>query len=66
MHASTLRVIAIASAELGQMDEARATVAELLALPTLTVARYIASSPAGQYNTGAMWSLALQRAGLPE
>jgi adenylate cyclase len=67
MHASTLRVIAIASAELGRMDAARATVAELLALdPTLTVARYRAHSPAGQYETGATWASALQRAGLPE
>jgi class 3 adenylate cyclase/TolB-like protein/Tfp pilus assembly protein PilF len=67
MHASTLRVIAIASAELGRMDEARAAVAELLALePTLSVARYRARSPAGQYDTGRAWSLALQRAGLPE
>ncbi len=49
------------------MEEARAKVADLLALePMLTVARYRARSPAGQYDTGAAWSLALQRAGLPE
>jgi tetratricopeptide (TPR) repeat protein len=67
MHASTLRVIAFASAELGRIDEARAAVAELLALdPTLTVARYRDRSPAGQYETGRAWSSALQRAGLPE
>jgi len=67
MHASTLRVIAIASAELGFMDEARATVAQLLALdPTLTVSRYRTRSPAGEYETGAAWARALQRAGLPE
>ena len=67
MHASTLRVIAIASAELGRMEEARATVARLLALePTLTVAKYRARSPAGSYETGAAWAQALRRAGLPE
>src|SRR5439155_1598650 len=67
MHASTLRVIAIASAELGHVEEARATVAQLLALdPTLTVSRYRARSPADDYETGAAWARALERAGLPE
>jgi class 3 adenylate cyclase/tetratricopeptide (TPR) repeat protein len=67
MHASTLRVIAIASAELGNMEEGRAAVAQLLQLePTLTVAKYRENSPAGRYETGAAWAQALQRAGLPE
>jgi tetratricopeptide (TPR) repeat protein len=65
-HASTLRVIAIASAELGRMEDARAAVARVLKLePTLTVAKYRARSPAGQYETGAAWAEALRRAGLP-
>jgi adenylate cyclase len=66
-HASTLRVIAIASSELGRMDEARTSVAELRKLdPTLTVSGYLARSPAGRYETGRIWAEALRRAGLPE
>jgi adenylate cyclase len=65
-HASTLRVIAIAASELGRMDEARASVAELRKLdPTLTVSGYLARSPAGRYETGRIWAEALRRAGLP-
>jgi adenylate cyclase len=65
-HASTLRVIAIAAAELGRLDEARAAVAQLLKLdPTLTVSGYLARSPAGRYETGRLWAEALRRAGLP-
>jgi len=65
-HASTLRVIAIAAAELGRMEEARASVAELRKLdPTLTVSRYAARSPAANYATGKAWADALAKAGLP-
>jgi adenylate cyclase len=65
-HASTLRVMAIASSELGRIDEARESVAALRKLdPSLTVGRYLARSPAAQYETGRTWSQALRRAGLP-
>ncbi len=66
LHASTLRVIAIASAELGRLDFAREAVDELRKLdPLLTVSRYRARSAARGYATGAAWADALQRAGLP-
>ena len=65
-HASTLRVIAIAASELGRLDEAREALAELRKLdPSLTVSRYLARSPAAQYETGRVWSQALRHAGLP-
>lgn len=65
-HASTLRVMAIASSELGRLSEARESVASLRKLdPSLTVSGYLARSPAAQYETGRVWSQALQRAGLP-
>ena len=65
-HASTLRVIAIAASELGRMDEARSTVAELRQLdPTLTVSAYLARSPAKAFETGPIWAEALRRAALP-
>jgi class 3 adenylate cyclase/TolB-like protein/tetratricopeptide (TPR) repeat protein len=65
-HASTLRVIAIASSELGRYDEAHESLAELRKLdPSLTVSGYLARSPAASYETGRTWSQALRRAGLP-
>jgi len=65
-HASTLRVIAIASSELGRMDEARDTVAELRELdPALTVSGYLARSPARGFETSRIWAEALRRAKLP-
>lgn len=65
-HASTLRVIAIAASELGRLDEARDSLAELRKLdPTLSVSGYLARSPAASYETGRIWSQALRRAGLP-
>ncbi len=65
-HASTLRVIAIASSELGRFDEAHDSLAELRKLdPSLTVSGYLARSPAASYETGKIWSQALRRAGLP-
>lgn len=65
-HASTLRVIAIAASELGRLHEARQSLAEVRRLdPSLTVSRYLARSPAAPYETGRIWSKALQRAGLP-
>ena len=65
-HVSTLRVIAIASSELGRMDEARDTVAELRELdPSLTVSGYLARSPARGFETSRIWAEALRRAKLP-
>ena len=66
LHASTLRVVAIASAELGLMEDARQAIADLRRLdPSLTVSGYRARSAARHYETGVIWSNALQRAGLP-
>jgi class 3 adenylate cyclase/TolB-like protein len=66
LHASTLRVIAIASAELGLMEDAHEAVAELRKLdPSLTVTGYRTRSAARNYETGARWADALARAGLP-
>ena len=65
-HASTLRVIAIASSELGRTDDARESIAELRELdPSLTVSGYLARSPAGNYEIGKIWAEALRKAGLP-
>jgi TolB-like protein len=65
-HASTLRVMAIASSELGRLDEARESLGQLRRLdPSLTVSGYLARSPAAPYETGKRWSDALHRAGLP-
>jgi len=65
-HASTLRVIAIATSELGRLDEAHESLAELRKLDqSLTVSGYLARSPAAPYETGRIWSQALRRAGLP-
>ena len=65
-HVSTLRVIAIAASELGRMDEARDTVAELRELdPALTVSGYLARSPARNFETSRVWAEALRRAELP-
>jgi adenylate cyclase len=65
-HASTLRVLTIASSELGRLDEANESLAELRKLdPSLSVSGYLARSPARAYETGRIWSQALRRAGLP-
>ncbi len=65
-HVSTLRVIAIATSELGRMEEARDTVTELRELdPSLTVSGYLARSPARDFETSTIWAEALRRAKLP-
>lgn len=67
MHASTLRALAIAQSLSGQMEAARATVAELLKIePTLTVAKYRDRHPAGEHHTGKVWAEALGKAGVPK
>ncbi len=66
MHTSTLRALAIAQSELGQMGDAKETVSRILKLdPTLTVRNYLERSPSRDYLIGEKWSKALGRAGLP-
>lgn len=66
-HTSTFRALAIAQWQSGLKDEARRTVAELLRLePGLTVTRYRERHPTAGYETGRIWSTALQEAGVPQ
>jgi len=63
---STLRALAIAQCQLGQMSEARATVTKVLAIePGLTVRGFLERSPSAPFATGKLWAEALGRAGLP-
>lgn len=65
-HLSSHRVLAIALAMSGRLDEARASVRQVLQLqPGLTVADYVAQSPAGARALTRTFADALQRAGLP-
>jgi len=67
VHPSTLRALAIAQSQLGRMEDARATVAQLMKLePDLTIRGYLEQNPSGAYETGKIWSDALRRAGVPE
>ena len=62
-HTSTLRAIAISQSLAGYDDDARKTVAELLALqPCFTVSQYLARHPASSFDTGRTWAEALGRA----
>jgi class 3 adenylate cyclase/TolB-like protein/Tfp pilus assembly protein PilF len=66
-HTSTLRALAIAQVQLGRLEDARGTTAELMRLePRLTVTTYLERSPASAYETGRVWSEALRAAGVPE
>jgi adenylate cyclase len=66
-HTSTLRVLAIAHAQLEQIDEAREWVRVLRETEHgLTVRSYLARSPAAAFDTGRSWAEALRRAGLPD
>lgn len=66
VHPSTYRALAIAQSQLGRMDDARRTVADLLKIqPGLTVRSYLESNPSGSYDTGRVWGEALRRAGVP-
>jgi len=66
-HTSTFRALAIAQWQLGRQHEARETVAELMKLePGLTVAKYRERHPSGGFETGRIWSSALQGAGVPQ
>ena len=65
-HTSTLRAKAVAEWHLGQLDQARQTVAALLQLePGLTVRRFLERSPAAPFNAGKDWARALRGAGVP-
>jgi adenylate cyclase len=65
-HSSTWRVLAIAYAELDQIDEARFYADGARRLdPGITVGKYLERSPAAQYETGQRWARALARAGIP-
>ena len=66
LHTSTLRVATIAAWQLGRHEEAREIARKLLRLePELTIARYLARSPAAPFKTGRTWAVALREAGIP-
>ena len=66
MHLSTHRVLAIALAMSGRLDEARASVRQVMQLrPGLTVADYLAQSPSSAPELTLRFAQALQHAGLP-
>jgi len=66
MHSSTFRMLAISQWQLGMHAEARTTVDELMRLePTLTITRYRERHPSSGFETGKIWSSALQGAGVP-
>jgi len=65
-HTSTLRAMAISQWLSGREEDARRTVAELRRLePSLTVRTWLDRSPTSAYETGRVWSQALEGAGLP-
>ncbi len=65
-HVSTYRVLAIAQAMSGRLEEARANVARLMQLePGLTVAGFVARSPGAASGLAHEFGQALQAAGLP-
>ena len=67
LHSSTLRVLAIAQVQTGQISTANQTIDKLRALdPLLTVTNYQARNPSALFATGKEWTDALRRAGLPE
>jgi class 3 adenylate cyclase/tetratricopeptide (TPR) repeat protein len=66
-HTSTWRAITVAQWQLGQFDEARKSVQELMKLqPTLTVSGWLKSSPAAAYPIGRMAAEVWRKAGVPE
>jgi adenylate cyclase len=67
LHSSTLRVLAIAQVQTGQISTANQTIDKLRALdPLLTVTNYQARNPSALFATGKEWTDALRKAGLPE
>jgi tetratricopeptide (TPR) repeat protein len=66
-HASTLRALAISHWHLGNQDQARRMVTELLAIaPGYTVSRFVERSPSSGYWTGKIWAETLRNAGVPD
>jgi tetratricopeptide (TPR) repeat protein len=66
-HTSTFRALAISQWQLGLHDDARKTVSELLRLePSLTISGYRERHPSSGFETGKIWSSALQGAGVPQ
>lgn len=66
MHASTVRVMAIAQIALGMRAEAARTMHALRRMqPGLTVRSYVDGFPAGPNGVGRAWGAALGEAGLP-
>ena len=67
LHTSTLRVLAISQTLCGRGDDARNTVARLLALePDFTVQRFLARAPGADFDVGQRFAGALREAGVPE
>ena len=67
MHVSTLRVLAMAHAEINQIDEARHFLHEVLVIePSLTVSKYLNRSPSVGKRMAEVCASALKKAGLPE
>jgi TolB-like protein len=65
-HTSTLRALLISQWQLGQFDEARTTVGELLRLdPTFTMKKWAERSPSTGYEIGNVWFDVLRKAGVP-
>ena len=65
-HLSTHRILAIALAMTGRLDEARASVRQVMQLrPGLTVADYLSQSPSSAAGLMRTFAQALHRAGLP-
>jgi adenylate cyclase len=67
LHLSTLRVLAMAHAELGFLDDARRYLNQVLEIePTLTVSKYLARSPSSGRHMAEVCARALRKAGLTE
>ena len=66
-HGPTLRTLTIAQVLAGQMDDARATIIELLKLePSFSVTRFLDRSPLSAGPNAAKYADALRAAGLPD
>ena len=66
-HTSTHRVLVISRWQAGRHDDARKSAKELMRLePTLSVSRWLARSPSGEYEVGRMCARALKEAGVPQ
>lgn len=66
MHASTLRILTIAYAMLGRLDEARTMAARVLTLePRFSVSAFLTRSPSADFSIGKQFASALAQAGIP-